>query len=67
MSLLTVYFLIAVGFGPTGDPIEVNSIPFRTEAECIARRTAIIEEPPAGIPEGVALVCAPVQFRVRNT
>jgi hypothetical protein len=66
-SLITVFFLTAMQFSPTGDVQEAGMLgAHRTAAACEAARLTIINEPPVGLPPQVGLACVEVQFVVRN-
>jgi len=67
MSLVKVYFLVAMMFSPVGQVIDTSTVQgFSSLNDCRAARTALINEPPAGLPETVGLECIEVEFKVRQ-
>jgi hypothetical protein len=67
MTLIKVFFLVALLFSPVGEVRDsATHGAFRTFTECNNRREAIINEPPAGLPDNVGLVCVEVETSVRS-
>ncbi len=65
MTLVKVFFLVGLLFGPTGEIERTGSMgAYRTLADCNAERVAVIQAPPAGLAPNVGLVCAEVEVPV---
>jgi hypothetical protein len=67
VTLVKIYFLVALLFSPLGEVRETATHGVYKDAQsCEYRRIEIIEEPPRGLPDSVGLTCVEVEIALRE-